>query len=385
MKPATLAAHLARDLDRDKGALNPLVDRTATRIFPNLDALEHATSQGRLSAFLGSQTPDIVAEAIAQLEGAGCEALITSSGMSALTITLLGLLSNGDHVLMPHTVFGPTRVVADDLLRRMGITTSYYDALASQSELAAQFRPETRLILTESPGSNTMEVQDIPAIVATAHAAGALVAIDNSWATPILFRPLEHGVDVSICAATKYLLGHSDAILGTIAARPELLKKLRRTAQQMGDTPAPDAAWLLARGLRTLPLRLRQHEDSTNQVIRALDGHPMVRQILHPSQPDSPGHREWKRDFDGASGLFSVVTRSLDRVEQEALFAGLKLFELGFSWGGFESLILPLKPAPEHALHQTPHTLLRIHVGLEDPEDLITDLIGGLDSLSVKD
>lgn len=381
MKTTTKAIHCGRDLQRDNGALNPLIDRTSTRIFPTLDAVDAAVSTGRLSDFLGSHTPDHVAAAVAELEGEGCEAMITSSGMSALTITLLTFLSAGDHVLMPDTVFGPTRDMAGKLLARLGIETGFYPALAPREELAGHFRDTTRLVLAESPGSNTFEVQDVPMIAALARETGALTAIDNSWATPVLFPPLAHGVDISICAATKYLVGHADAILGTIACRAELMPALQATARQLGDTPAPDAAWLLARGLRTLPLRLERHDRSARRVAEALATHPAVREVLHPALPGAAGHDLWRRDFNGASGLFAFTLPALERNVLEAVLDRMELFQLGFSWGGYESLILPVRPHPGHRLTDGTSTLLRLHVGLEDPDDLIADLFGGLDPI----
>ncbi|MDH2328377.1 cystathionine beta-lyase [Cereibacter sp. SYSU M97828] len=371
----TLAVTAGRDALRQGGAVSPPVDRAATRIFADLDAIEEAHASGKLSAFLGSRTPDQTADAIALLEGSDCEAIITSSGMSALTATFLATLSAGDHLLLPDSVFGPTRDVASGLLARLGIESSYYHPLASEESFRTGLRPNTKLVLTESPGSNTFEIQDIPMIVGASHAAGALVAIDNSWATPILFRPLAFGVDISVCAATKYLAGHSDTILGTVAARPELAAKLRTTLRQMGDTPGPDDAWLLARGLRTLPLRMRQHDASARIVAEALRQFPQVRQVLHPAFADVPGHDNWKRDFYGASGLFGVLLDPMDRNQISAFLGKLDLFQLGFSWGGFESLVLPISLGTSRKILGQPEgTLLRLHVGLEDPEDLISDL-----------
>lgn len=375
MRHDTLATVSGRYPDAHGGSVSPPVDRASTRIFPDLDSIETAHESGRLSAFLGSRSPDFAAEAVAALEGDGAEVIVTSSGMSALSISFLATLGQGDHVLLPDSVFGPTRTVATDLLARMGIASSYYHPLADEAALRAALRPETRLVLTESPGSNTFEVQDVPMIARVAHEAGALVAIDNSWATPLLFNPLAHGVDISICAATKYLVGHSDAIVGTIAAAPPLAAKLRETARLLGDTCGADDAWLLARGVRTLPLRLRQHDASARRVAAALAGRPGVRRVLHPALPDAPGHAAWKRDFSGASGLFGVLLDPLERPELEAFLGAMRLFRLGFSWGGFESLVLPIRPDPARTLLPSPEgTLLRLHVGLEAVEDLLADL-----------
>lgn len=375
MKDDTLAVIAGRDPLAHGGTVSPPIDRSSTRIFADLTAIETAHSTGRLSDFLGSRTPDMAELAIAALEGSGCEVVLTSSGMSALTVTFLAMLRQGDHLLMPDSVFGPTRAVAGDLLARMGIESSYYHPLAQESELRSAMRPNTRLVLTESPGSNTFEVQDIPMICRVAHAGGALVAIDNSWATPVFFKPLAHGVDLSISAATKYLAGHSDIIIGSIAAAPELAKRLRSTLQQLGDSCSPDDAWLLMRGLRTLPLRLRQHDASARRIAAELASWPGVRRVLHPALADCDGHAFWQRDFTGASGLFGVLVDPLDRQQLDAFLGAMQLFKLGYSWGGFESLILPLPRDPARTLLGSPDgTLLRLHVGLEDADDLLADL-----------
>lgn len=375
MKIDTIATTAGRDPLSHGGTVSPPVDRAATRIFADLAAIRSAHESGRLSDFLGSRSPDQAAEAVAALEGPGAEVAVTSSGMSALTATFLTALRQGDHLLMPDSVFGPTRDVAEKLLARLGIATSYYHPLATAEAFRAELRPETRLVLTESPGSNTFEVQDVPMIVAEAHRAGALVAIDNSWATPMFFRPLDHGVDFSISAATKYLAGHSDVILGTIATRSEWAVPVRDTLRLMGDNAGADDAWLLARGIRTLPLRLRQHDSSTRKIIAALQGRPGVRAILHPAVETSPGHAIWKRDFSGATGLFGLLLDPLSAAQMDRFLAALKLFKLGYSWGGFESLILPVGPDPARRLLAFPEgTLLRLHVGLEDADDLLADL-----------
>jgi len=372
----TICILAGREPARHDGSVSPPVDRAATRLFEDLPSIEAAHATGRLSAFLGSQTPEYLADAIAALEGSGAKAIVTSSGMSALSIVFLAVLSAGDHLLAPDNVFGPTRTIADDLLARMGIETSYYDP-TDVGALADRLRANTRLVLTESPGSNTFEVSDIPAIAATAHAAGALVAIDNSWATPYLFKPLQHGVDFSICAATKYLLGHSDAIIGSIATTDRFIKRIQDTARQLGDGAGADDAWLTLRGMRTLPLRMRRHDQSARQIAEWLADRPGVRQVLHPALPTASGHALWQRDFTGASGLFGLLVEPLDRARLETFINSLQLFRLGYSWGGFESLALPIQPdATRKTLAFPEGSLIRIHVGLEDPQDLVADLDG---------
>lgn len=376
MKFDTLAVTAGRHHpEQFGGSVSAPVDRAATRIFPDLPSIEAAHATGRLSAFLGSATPDHAAEAIAELEGGTGKSVVTSSGMSALTLTFLAALNHGEHLLMPDSVFGPTRSVANDLLARMGIESSYYHPLADEAALRAAMRPNTRLVLTESPGSNTFEVQDIPMIVRLAHEHGALVANDNSWATPFFFRPLDHGVDFSICAATKYLVGHSDAIVGTVTTPEHLFGRLQAVVRQVGDACSADNAWLLARGLRTLPVRMRQHDASTRRIVNHLLQQPGVRNVLHPALENAPGHACWKRDFSGASGLFGLLLDPLSRPELEGFLQTLKFFHLGYSWGGFESLVLPIEPDPARTfLAPQEGTLLRVHIGLEDADDLLADL-----------
>ena len=374
---------VGRAPERHGGSVSPPVERTSTRVFASLAQMEAAHSTGVLSDFLGSETPRWLEQAVAELEGPDAVALATGTGMSALVIVFLSVLEQGDHMLMPDTVFWPTRKIAEGLLRRLGISVSYYDPLIA-GRIDRQLRPETKLVLTESPGSNTFEVQDVPAIAAAAHEAGVAVAIDNSWATPLCFRPLEHGVDYSISAVTKYMVGHSDTILGAVATRPRHLPRLRETANLLGDGCSPDDAFLALRGLRTLGLRLRQHEDSALRVARWLAGRAEVQRVLHPALPSCPGHDVWARDFSGSTGLFSVLFRPLDRRRLELFVEGLRLFKLGYSWGGFESLVLPIDPSGERTVVPWTEdgTLIRFNVGLEDPDDLVADLEQALDRVA---
>ncbi len=371
----TMVTLLGRDPARHSGSVSPPVERTSTRVFSTLDDLEAAHSTGKLSDFLGSATPDWLEDAVAQLEGPGSHVLACGTGMGALAIVFLSVLGSGDHLLMPDSVFWPTRKVGDGLLRRLGIDVSYYDPMIG-AEIAEQIRPETRLILTESPGSNTFEVQDIPAITKAAHAAGVLVALDNSWATPLYFRALDHGVDFSISAVTKYLIGHSGALMGTVATSGEHIARLRDTANQMGSGCAPDEVFLALRGLRTLAIRLRHHGEAGLRIATWLQQRPEVLTVLHPALPSCPGHEIWQRDFTGCTGLFSITMSRLSRAELVCFLESLKLFKLGYSWGGFESLILPVYPENERTV--TPWTqdgtVVRINVGLEDPGDLVADL-----------
>lgn len=372
----TLVTLLGRDPGRHAGSVSPPVERTSTRIFPTLEALEAAHGSGVLSEFLGSATPEWLEAAVAELEGPDARVVASGTGMASLAIVFLAVLDTGDHLLMPDSVFWPTRKIGDGLLQRLGIEVSYYDPMIG-ADIGRVMRPNTRLVLTESPGSNTFEVQDVPAIAAAAHARGALVAIDNSWATPLYFKPLDHGVDFSVSAITKYIVGHSDVLMGTIATREAHIGRLRETANQLGNACAPDDVFLALRGLRTLAIRLKHHGDAALRLAGWLDRRPEVRTVLHPALPSCPGHEFWRRDFTGSTGLFAVVLEPLTREELVGFLDGMKLFKLGYSWGGFESLVLPVHPARERTATAWPDddgTVLRLNVGLEDPADLEDDL-----------
>lgn len=371
----TLVTLLGRNPEEHAGSINPPVERTSTRVFSTLDDLEAAHSTGKLSDFLGSSSPEWLESAIAQLEGGNCQVLASSTGMASLAIVFLSVLKSGDHLLMPDSVFWPTRKVANDLLKRVGIEVSYYDPMIGAS-IIEEMQSNTRLVMTESPGSNSFEVQDIEAITRAAHDAGVLVATDNSWATPLYFKPLEHGVDFSISAVTKYISGHSDVVLGTVAVRDEQFRRLRDTANQLGNYCSPDDAFLALRGLRTLSVRLQQHQKSGIRIAKWLQQRPEVQTVLHPALPSCPGHEFWKRDFSGATGLFSVIMKPLSRPQLVCFLDSLNLFKLGYSWGGFESLILPINPENERTVvpWQYRGTAIRISVGLEDPLDLEADL-----------
>jgi len=370
---------LGRSPADHNGSVSPPVERTSTRVFDTLPAIEKAHSTGRLSDFLGSSTPDYLEDAVAKMEGEGAGALITGTGMSALSIVFLTVASAGSRILMPDTVFWPTRKMADGLLNRFGVRVDYYDPMIGAG-IADIIDDDTCLVLTESPGSNTFEVQDIPAITQAAHAKGVPVAIDNSWATPLCFRPLDFGVDFSISALTKYLVGHSDVIIGSIAASPEWIEKLRNCANQMGDGVSADDASLALRGMRTLGLRLAHHQKAGLEVARWLAEQPNVIQVLHPALETCPGHAFWKRDFSGSTGLFAVLFRRMSRSELEGFLERLKLFKLGYSWGGFESLVLPFGDMPERQVTpwETEGTLIRVNVGLEEVGDLLNDLDNAL-------
>ena len=382
---ATEVAHVGRDPRRFLGAVNTPVFRASTILFDTMAELEQAT-RGQLPGVTyglhGLPTVSDLAAALARLEG-GHAALVVPSGLTATTFPLLALTKPGDQVLVTDSVYGPTRRFCDNHLRRLGIAVDYYDPLAGAA-IADAFRANTTLVFTESPGSLTFEVQDIPAIAQVAHAHGARVILDNTWATPIGFAPFEHGVDVSVQAVTKYVGGHSDVLLGAVIANQATFPALHRLWTDMGIAASPDDCYLGLRGLRTLAVRLARHAQSAMSVATWLAARPEVRRVLYPPLPADPGHALWQRDFRGASGLFGVVLEPVDSAAVARMLDGMRLFGMGWSWGGFESLIIPTWP--ERARTVTTWNpggpTLRLAVGLEDPQDLIDDLHDGLARLT---
>jgi cysteine-S-conjugate beta-lyase len=378
---ATEVAHLGRDPRRFLGAVNTPVFRASTILFRTVAELEQAARgefPGVAYGLHGLPTVSDLARALATLEG-GHAALVVPSGLTATTFPLLALAKAGDHVLVTDAVYGPTRRFCDNHLRRLGIDVSYYDPLLG-AEIAREFRPRTALVFTESPGSLTFEVQDIPAIVEVAHARGARVILDNTWATPLGFRAFDHGVDVSVHAVTKYIGGHSDVLLGAVIANAETYAPLARLWTDMGITASSDDCFLGLRGLRTLAVRLARHAESAMQVARWLAQQPGVRDVLYPALPGDRGHALWKRDFRGASGLFGVVLEPFDAAAVARMLDGMRLFGMGWSWGGFESLIIPTWPERSRTVTtwDPRGPTLRLAIGLEDPQDLIDDLDDGL-------
>jgi cystathionine beta-lyase len=320
-------------------------------------------------------------EAVAALEG-GFRTRLCSTGLIACTAPLLCYLSTGDHVLMVDSVYGPTRRFCNGMMTRLGVETTYYDPLIGGA-IRELIRPTTRVVFTESPGSLTFEVQDIPAIAEEAHKRGCIVMMDNTWASPLYFKPFEHDVDVSIQAVTKYICGHSDLVMGAVTTTEAAYPQLREGWKQIGLNGAPDDVYLAMRGLRTLAVRMPQHWRNGLKLAEWLGARPEVAQVLHPAMPGAPGHELWKRDFLGASSLFGLILKPEFSAEAQlaALLDGLELFGMGASWGGYESLFRPNNPPrsavpwprPGYAEGQ----LMRMHVGLEDPEDLIADLESG--------
>ncbi len=383
--PATLAGHLGRDPQRFLGAVNTPVFRASTMLFPTVAELERAARgeyEGLSYGLHGLPTVTDLQAAIARLEG-GHAALAVPSGLTATTLPLLALARAGDHVLVTDSVYGPTRRFCEHHLKRYAVEVGYYDPLAGAA-IARSFQPNTRIVFTESPGSLTFDVQDIPAIAEVAHARGAWVVMDNTWATPLGFRAFDHGVDVSVHAATKYIGGHSDVLLGLIVANAAAYPALHRLWTDMGVTASADDCFLGLRGLRTLPVRLARHQASALTIAHWLAARPEVKEVLYPALPGARGHDLWKRDFIGATGLFGIVLHPVARERIAAMLDGMRLFGMGWSWGGFESLIIPTWPERTRTATRwdAGGPCLRLAVGLEEPADLIADLAAGFARLA---
>jgi cystathionine beta-lyase len=378
----TRTTHVGRHPGDNRGAVNVPVYHASTITFPTVASLREKQARRFDDVYYGrygTPTTHALDEAVADLEG-GRWCVSVGSGMAAVSCTLMACLKAGDHLLMVDSVYWPTRNFCDTLLRNMGVRTTYYDPLIGAG-IRDLIEPETRLVFAESPGSLTFETQDVRAIAEAAHAAGALVALDNTWASPLLFRPFENGVDLSIQAATKYIVGHSDAMLGTITMTDRaLFERVKTVAGQIGHAVGSDEAYLGLRGLRTLPVRIRQQGESGLAVARWLQGRPEVARVLHPGLPDDPGHALWRRDFTGACGLFGVLLKpGPSPAAVAAMLDDMTLFAMGFSWGGYESLILDTTTSITRSASSWSHDgpALRLHVGLEDPADLIADLEAG--------
>jgi cystathionine beta-lyase len=376
----TRLVHAGRDPSEQHGFVNTPIYRGSTVLYPTTDDL--LNRRGRYSyGTKGTPTTDALEQAWTDLAGAAGTAL-APSGLAAVTLALLSCLKAGDHLLMTDSVYRPTREFCNGVLKRFGVETTYYDPLIGAG-IETLIRPNTAAVFTEAPGSQSFEMQDIPAIAAVAHRHGAVVLMDNTWATPLLFPPHEHGVDLAIEAGTKYLSGGSDLLLGLVSANERCFKALRATYDALAMCPGPEDVFLGLRGLRTMALRLREHETQALAMARWLAQRPEVAEVLHPALETHPGHAIWKRDFKGASGLFSVVLRPCSDRALAAMLDGLELFGMGYSWGGFESLVIPFDCATYRTATQwSPggHAL-RFHIGLEDLDDLKTDLDAGFTRL----
>lgn len=382
----TRLVHAGSHPEMHRGVMNPPVFRGSTVLFPTLDAMEKASAEPLEGVYYGRHgTPTSFAleEAVAELESAD-NAISVSSGLAAITVGLISFLGTGDHILIADTVYGPTRALCDRLLTRYGISVTYFDPLIGEA-ISNLFTPETKLVFTESPGSLTFEVQDIPAITEVAHEHGALVLLDNTWSGGLYFAPFDHGVDISIQAATKYIGGHADIMLGTLSMRDTHYQHVKSTAVRMGYCAAPDVCYLALRGLRTLPVRLARHEKNGLALAEWFAARPEIVQVLHPARPDCPGHEIWQRDFTGASGLFGIILRDGIAREQLAdMLDGMSYFGMGYSWGGFESLMIPTSPGEYRTATKWTETgqALRVHAGQESLDDLIDDLERGFRRLN---
>lgn len=377
---ATRLSHGGRNPTRSHGFVNPPVHRGSTVLYADM-AERRAFMRKRMDQAItyglhGTPTHFALEDVIADIEG-GTRCQIYPSGLAAITGALLAYLGQGDHLLLPDSVYAPTRSFADGMLRRMGIATTYYPPLCTAAELAALITPATRVLFVESPGSHTFEVQDVPALAAAAHEHGVAVLMDNTWGIAA-FQPFAHGVDVSIQALTKYAGGHSDILLGSATVSDDShWQKIRPAALDLGMCASPDDCWLALRGLRSMAVRLERQEASGLAVARFLAGRPEVAQVLHPALPGAPGHALWARDFTGACSLFGVVFQPHYSAEARDRFVdALTLFGIGASWGGFESLALPTNPIITRTAAPVPLAgpTVRLHIGLEAPEDLIADL-----------
>ncbi len=383
MHDATLVTTLGREPREQHGIVNPPVYHASTVLFPSLEAMEAARpGSGVYYGRYGTPTSMALEQALAEFEG-GFASFVVGSGKAAITSTLLALLRAGDHLLVVDSVYAPTRRFCDQTLCRFGVETTYYDPLIGDG-ISELIRPETRVVFCESPGSVTFEVQDLPAIAQAAHEAGAVVITDNTWASPLYFKPFAHGADISVQAATKYVGGHSDLMMGVITTTEELHHRLRLPLYEVASVAAPDDCYLALRGLRTLAARLERHQRSALQLADWLSGRPEVVKVLYPALPGTPGHELWKRDFLGASGLFGFLLRPCSRTQLAAMLDHLELFGMGYSWGGYESLLIPTHPEAIRTAvpWRAEGPLLRIHVGLEDPADLIRDLEAGFARLA---
>ena len=383
----TALVHAGRSKKYTQGSVNSVIQRASSLVFDTVEAKKHATrNRAKGELFYGRRgtlTHFSLQEAMCELEGgAGCA--LFPCGAAAVANTILAFVEQGDHILVTNTAYEPTQDFCTKILAKLGVTTGWFDPLIG-GDIARLVQPNTRVVFLESPGSITMEVHDVPAIVAAVRSVApqAIIMIDNTWAAGVLFKALEVGIDISIQAGTKYLIGHSDAMVGTAVSNERCWAQLRENAYLMGQMVDADTAYMTSRGLRTLAVRLRQHHESSLQIAEWLAQHPQVARVNHPALPGSKGHEYWKRDFTGSSGLFSfVLNKRLTDAELSAYLDHFSLFSMAYSWGGFESLILANQP--EHIAAIRPDaevdfsgTLIRVHIGLENVTDLLDDLAAG--------
>ena len=374
----TILTHAGYDPMSMHGFVNPPVIHASTVLFPDTEHLTQREKSRYVYGRRGTPTTEALEQAISELEGAA-GTILAPSGMGAIALALMSCLNAGDHLLVTDSAYHPTRYFCDTVLIRLGIEITYYDPLIGPG-IEELFQDNTAAIFTESPGSLTFEMQDIDQIAEIAHRHGAMVLMDNTWATPLFFKPFEHGVDISVMAGTKYVVGHSDVMIGTAAANARAWPALLDIHGALGQCAGPDDIYLALRGLRTMGVRLRQHMASALEVAQWLEARPEVTRVLHPGLESHPGHDLWKRDFAGSSGLFSFELTPGSDAAVAAFLDGLQLFGLGYSWGGYESLATWPRPNTTRTATQWPDDgpLIRLHIGLEDVADLIADLEAGL-------
>ena len=383
LKPETRLVTSGRDPQAYHGYVNPPVYHASTLLYPTAE--DQVAHRGRYSyGRRGTPTSEALENALTSLEGEGCAGVaLLPSGLAAISTALLATAGAGDHILVSDSVYRPTRTFCDGVFKRMGVETSYYDPLIG-ADIGKLFKPNTRAVFVEAPGSQSFEMQDIPAIAKVAHDKGALVLMDNTWATPLYFRAFTKGVDLSIQAGTKYIGGHADVMFGCVSANAATLPALKNTVYTMGLCVGPDDMYLALRGLRSLSVRLARHQESGLCVARWLAERPEILRVLHPALESDPGHVLWRRDFSGACGLFSVVLKPVPEAAVRAFLNALRLFGLGYSWGGYESLVIPFDCSSYRTATQWAPggPALRFHVGLEDVDDLIADLERGFAALA---
>lgn len=383
VKDETKLVHAGRSPSDHHGTVNVPVYHASTILSPTLD--EHQ-SRTRTNMYGREGTPTVFAleDLVCALEGAA-EAVICGSGLGAVSTSILALCETGDHILASDNAYQPVKNLIDNVLARFGVTVDYFDP-TDLATMEALIKPETRLIWLESPGTHTFEITDIPAVVAIAKTRNLLTVADNTWSGGVYLKPLLMGVDVSVQAATKYIGGHSDIMMGTIACNEATAGPIRKTFDYLGNAAGPDDIFLATRGIRTLPVRLERHYKNGLIVADWLQNHPQVMCVMHPALPDFPTHEIWKRDFTGASGLFGLIVDCPSRTALAAMLDNMQYFGMGFSWGGFESLLIPYSPQKKRSVmtEDPGGQHLRIHVGLEDPEDLIADLAAGFRRLKNK-
>ncbi len=393
-KPATQSVTGGRRKEWTGAVVNPPVWRASTHLYESVAALREGPRNNEDGRFFygrrGSPTQWALAEALTDMETGACGTMLYPSGVAAISCALLSVLKPGDVLLMTDNAYDPSRSFAETMLKRMEIETRYYDPHIG-ADVGGMICERTKAILMENPGSLTFEIQDIPAICAAAKAHDVVTLLDNTWATPVFYPALEKGVDMTILAATKYIVGHSDVMMGSVTTTETYWKRLRDTAQQLGQVVSPDDAYLASRGLRTLDVRLRQHQASALKIARWLEERPEVSRVLHPALPSCPGHDIWQRDFKGSTGLFSIVLKGGSDTARAAFIDALEMFGIGYSWGGFESLAIPVFPEKHRSACAWPpadyahgdRLLVRLQIGLEDADDLIADLAQGLKAFTV--